>query len=55
MSIIVSYLRKGSNGQEEPVTYQLDFIELPCSHSGKNMVEAVAHVLKEYGIEDKVS
>ena len=55
MSITISQTRKGKDGKEELVTHLLDFIELPCSHSGVNMAEALAKVLKEYGIEDKFS
>lgn len=55
MSITTSRTRKNKDGKEELVTHLLDFIELPCSHSGANMAEAIAKVLKEYGIEDKVS
>lgn len=55
MSITISRTRKGPDGKEELVTHLLDFVELPCSHSGANMAEAVAKVLKEYGTEDKVS
>lgn len=55
MSISVSRLRKREDGVEEPVTHILDFVELPCSHTGRNMAECVVKVLKEYGIENKVS
>lgn len=55
MSITVTWLRKDSEGSEELMTTILDFIELPCSHSAKNMAEAVTKLLKEYGIADKVS
>ncbi|KAE9402475.1 hypothetical protein BT96DRAFT_937132 [Gymnopus androsaceus JB14] len=33
MSVMVANLQKGSDGKEELVTHQLDFVELPCSHS----------------------
>jgi hypothetical protein len=33
----------------------LDLVEVPRSHSGANLAEAFANVLKEFGIEDKVS
>ena len=55
MSINISRLRKDDKGKEVPVTHLLDFIELPCSHTGLNMANCIADVLKEYGIEDKVS
>ena len=55
MSVKARHVRKGPNGQEELVTHLLDFVELPCSHSGKNMAEALVKILKEWGIEDKVS
>jgi hypothetical protein len=32
----------------------LDFVELPRSHSGVNLAEAFAQVLKDFGIEHKV-
>lgn len=55
MSIVVTRVRKSKDGTEEKVTHLLDFVELPHSHSGDNMAEAVQNVLREYGIEDKVS
>jgi len=55
MSIATNRLRKKEDGTEETVTHLLDFIELPHSHSGENMAEALRKVLVEYGIEDKVS
>jgi hypothetical protein len=33
----------------------LDLVEVPRSHSGVNLAEAFANVLKDFGIEDKVS
>ena len=55
MSITITWFRKQKDGKEELTTTQLDFVELPYSHSAKNMAEALAKVLKEYGIEGKVS
>lgn len=55
MSISVSCLRKREDGVEEPITHILDFIELPCLHTGRNMGEWVVQVLEEYGIQNKVS
>lgn len=55
MSIVVSWLQKSEDGTEELTTTLLDFIELPCSHSGENMAEALAKTLREYGIDGKVS
>jgi len=55
MSIVISWLRRLENGEEELTTTLLDFVELPCSHSGKNMAEALAETLKAYGIDGKVS
>ena len=55
MSINISRLRKHDNGKEDPVNHLLDFVELPCSHTGLNMAKCVERVLKEYGIQDKVS
>lgn len=55
MSISISRLRQREDGVEETITHVLDFVELPCSHSGRNMAECVVRVLKEYGIENKVS
>ncbi|KAE9385925.1 hypothetical protein BT96DRAFT_754853, partial [Gymnopus androsaceus JB14] len=54
MSIVIVWLRKLDNGEEELTTTILDFIELPCSHSAENMAEVLAKVLKEYGIDGKV-
>lgn len=54
MSINISRIRSDANDKEESLTHLLDFVELPCSHSGLNMAECVAKVLREYGIEDKV-
>ena len=33
----------------------LDFIEIAKSHTGVNLAEAFGDVLKEFGIEEKVS
>lgn len=55
MSIATSRLRKRDDGTEETVTHLLDFVELPHSHSGENMAEALRKVLVDYGIEHKVS
>ncbi|KAE9386883.1 hypothetical protein BT96DRAFT_838506, partial [Gymnopus androsaceus JB14] len=55
MSITTTRTRKGQDGTDELVTHLLDFIELPCLHSAVNMAEALTKVLKEYGIEKKVS
>ena len=33
----------------------LDLVEVAKSHSGVNLAQAFANVLKEFGIEDKVS
>lgn len=55
MNITVTWARKGEDGKEELTTKILDFVELPVSHSAENMAEAVAKVLREFGIEDKVS
>jgi hypothetical protein len=55
MSIVISCLRKDDDGKEVIMAHLLDFVELPCSHSGQNMAECLACILKEYGIESKVS
>lgn len=55
MSVVVTWLRNLDDRKEELTTTLLDFIELPCSHSAKNMAEALAKTLKEYGIDGKVS
>lgn len=55
MSFNVLQLCKAEDGKEEPVIHLLDFVELPCSHTGLNLARCVAKVLKEYGIENKVS
>ena len=51
MSINISRLQKHDNGKEDPVNCLLDFIELPCSHTGLNMAKCVECMLKEYGIQ----
>ncbi|KAJ3753997.1 hypothetical protein EV360DRAFT_28664, partial [Lentinula raphanica] len=40
MSITVSWVRKHTEDKEELTTKILDFLELPCSHTGANMAEA---------------
>lgn len=50
MNVLVSWIR-----HDEPVTTILDFIELPKSHSGRNMAEALVVTLNRYGIAHKVS
>ncbi|KAJ3966905.1 hypothetical protein EV361DRAFT_761061, partial [Lentinula raphanica] len=37
MSIIAKMIRRGKDGSEELTSVMLDFVELPCSHSGENM------------------
>jgi hypothetical protein len=41
--------------QGEPLSFLLDFVELPKSHSGKNMADAFTEILKDFGAEEKVS
>lgn len=55
MSVTVTWLRKDAEGHEELTTVILDFIELPCSHSARNMADALAKSLQSYGIDKKVS
>lgn len=55
MSINISRLQEAADGREESITHLLDFMRLPCSHSGFNMATFLSKVLKEYGIEYKVS
>ena len=55
MSIATSRVRRRDDGTEETVTHLLDFVELPHSHSGENMAEALRKVLIDYGVEHKVS
>ncbi len=50
MNIFVTWIRNG-----EPITTILDFIELPKSHSGQNMAQALVNTLNCYGIAHKVS
>jgi hypothetical protein len=38
-----------------PISMLLDLVEVAMSHSGVNLAEAFAKVLREFGIEDKVS
>jgi hypothetical protein len=37
-----------------PLSFVLDLVEVPRSHSGYNMVEEFARILKEFSIEHKV-
>ncbi|KAJ3965910.1 hypothetical protein EV361DRAFT_771498, partial [Lentinula raphanica] len=37
MSIIAKMMQRGKEGSEELTSVMLDFMELPCSHSGENM------------------
>jgi hypothetical protein len=41
--------------QGEPLSFLLDFVELPKSHSGKNMAAAFTEILTDFGVEKKVS
>ena len=50
MNVFVTWIRK-----EEPITTILDFIELPKSHTGRNMAQALVDTLNRYGIAHKVS
>jgi hypothetical protein len=50
MNVFVTWIRNG-----EPITTILDFIELPKSHSGQNMAQALVNTLNHYGIAHKVS
>jgi len=46
----MTWIRNG-----EPVSTILDFIELPKSHTGRNMARALVETLERYGIAHKVS
>ena len=37
-----------------PLSMLLDVVEVPVSHSGRNLARAFANVLQTFGIEDKV-
>lgn len=37
------------------MSFLLDIVELADSHSGENMARVFADILKEFGIEEKVS
>jgi hypothetical protein len=39
----------------KPSSFVLDIVEVPRSHSGKNMADAFYRVLCDFGIENKVS
>lgn len=39
----------------EPLVFLLDLLEVPRSHSGRNLAEEFETLLKEFGIEGKVS
>ncbi|KAJ3833742.1 hypothetical protein F5878DRAFT_492977, partial [Lentinula raphanica] len=42
MSVMIHIFRNSDeNGAEELTAVLLDFVELPCSHSGENMAEAL--------------
>jgi hypothetical protein len=38
-----------------PVSFVLDFAELPTSHTGKNMAQEFSKILGEFGVTEKVS
>ena len=38
-----------------PILMLLDLVEVAKSHTGKNLAAAFENVLKEFGVEDKVS
>jgi hypothetical protein len=38
-----------------PLSFLLDFVELPRSHTGANLAAEFARILKEFGLEEKVS
>jgi hypothetical protein len=40
---------------KEPTALVLDIKEVPKSHSGDNMSTAIAEIVTDFGIEDKVS
>ena len=50
MNVFVTWIRNGN-----PVTMILNFIELPKSHTGRNMAQALFDTLERYGIAHKVS
>ena len=37
-----------------PICLLLDVVEVACSHTGVNLADAFADILKDYEIEDKV-
>ena len=41
--------------QGQPVCFLLDLIKVTCSHTGVNLAAAFTKVLKDFGIESKVS
>ena len=56
MSITAHILRKEKEDGPETLTeILLNFVELPCSHSGENMARTVAKILEEYNLQGKVS
>jgi hypothetical protein len=38
-----------------PISMLLDLVEVAKSHTGENLAEAFEKMLKEFGVEDKVS
>jgi hypothetical protein len=38
-----------------PISMLLDLVEVAKSHTGENLAEAFENVLKEFGVDDKVS
>ena len=38
-----------------PISMLLDLVEVAKSHTGENLAEAFKKMLKEFGVEDKVS
>jgi hypothetical protein len=51
IAITVHFAPVGNN----PCNFILDVVELPTSHTGKNLAQAFARVMTEFGIQHKVS
>jgi hypothetical protein len=50
MAVLVHLIKSS-----KPIAVVLDVVKLPKSHSGVNLANAMAGVIKDFGIQDKVS
>jgi hypothetical protein len=51
LAITVHY---AASAPDDPCQFLLDFVEVPCSHTGKMLAKVFEVVVKQFGISDKV-